>query len=121
MNEEEDVLRRARLRPPSEALDGRIEQLLKAPPARRPSVFTRNVLLWQCAAACTVCTVSAFFAGTFARGPESKPRAVAEVHYVIQAQPQAFDVFDWTKYPKKSAPCSALKKYQARFETPSTT
>ena len=121
---EEDLLRQAPLRAPSDALDRRIEMLLAAPRVPRRRWLAQPVQVWQCAAACVLCAIAAFAAGALLHGRGETPSAAAatppastEVRYVIQVD-RPFDVFDWTKYPKKSAPGSVLKtRYTPASET----
>ncbi len=103
---EEDFLRQLPLRQPSEMLDKRIGRMVGFP---RRNVMARRVALWQCVAACAVCTVMAFAAGFLLppRAPQQAP--VSEVRWVLQTPPQPFNVFDWTQYPKRMAPDSVLQ------------
>ena len=107
MNEnDEKWLRDLSLRPPSASLDTRIQQLIAAHgtqplPARR---FT----LWQCAAACAACAAAAFL-GAFTLLPQGEAaQPITQVRYVVETPAPAYDVFDWTKYPKNVAPNSML-------------
>ncbi len=109
MNEEEDVLRRMALAPPTEALDRRVAQLLRETQVRRSWRFSWRVPLWQCAVACLLCAAVAFLAGTLIRGRETATRAVSETRWIVQIKERPFDVFDWTTYPREAAPRSAMK------------
>lgn len=108
-HDEEKRLQGVALRAPSQALDARMERLFAAPAVYRPRLLARPVLAWQCALICILCTTAAFLAGSLTRGKETGASVSPEVRYVIQIEQQAFDVFDWTKYPKRSAPCSLLR------------
>jgi hypothetical protein len=114
---EEDLLRRAALRKPSDALDARMDKLFSTPHVQRAGVLMRPVRLWHVAVACVACAVAAFAAGLLLRAAPESPQRAVEVRYVLQADQQAFDVFDWTRYPKKVAPCSILKKNRTGTES----
>jgi len=105
MNEEE-FLRQLSLREPPKTLDGRVGEMLES---SRPRILVRRIALWQCAAACVLCGLLAFMAGVMLprRGPQKTP--VSEVRWVLQVQPQPFNVFDWTQYPKSMAPDAVLQ------------
>ncbi len=109
---EEELLRSIPLRAPSSALDERIEKLLGAERVKPRRLLTRPIPAWQLAAACATCAAGAFFAGALVYGGRAAPLvqpAPAEVRYVIQVEQRGFDVFDWTKYPKRNAPLSVLQ------------
>jgi len=114
---EEDFLRRAALRKPSETLDARMSKLFAEPRPARVGLLDRPVRIWQLAVACAVCTVAAFTAGMLWRAKPEPPARSVEVRYVLQAEKRPFDVFDWTQYPAKAAPCSVLKKNRALAES----
>jgi hypothetical protein len=113
---EEELLRAIPLRAPSSALDDRMEKLLAAERIQPGRLLTRAVPAWQLAAACAACAAGAFLAGALVYGGKAAPPARDEVRYVVQVEQKAFDVFDWTKYPKKSAPLSVLKAQRAAKE-----
>ncbi len=104
MNEEE-FLRQLPVRPPSKMLDRRVTGILGSP---RPRVMARRVALWQCVAACAVCAALAFAAGAFMPA-RAQNTPLSEVRWVVHVQPQPFNVFDWTQYPKTMAPDSVLQ------------
>ncbi len=106
MRREEDFLRQLPPRQPSEMLDKRIDTMLGSP---RRNVVARPVALWQCAVACAVCAVMAFGAGLLLPGRAHQKAPVSEVRWVLQTQPQNFNVYDWTQYPKRMAPDSVLQ------------
>lgn len=108
---EEKLLRAVPLKAPSSTLGERIEKLLNEQRVKASIPRGRAVSLWQMVAACAACAVAAFLVGmathgwsTAAPGPMPTP-----VRYVIQMDQKGFDVFDWTKYPKNSAPVSLLE------------
>lgn len=108
MNEEE-VLRSRRLRPPSENLDRRIEQLIRTPGEYRERPAARRISFWQCAAACLLCAAAAFVAGRVMSKHGADKGPEVERQYVFQVQPRSFNVFDWTQYPKEMAPDSIVR------------
>ena len=109
-NDEAEFLRQSPLQAPSAELDARMRKLFAAaPPARRPWFLARSMRVWQAVAACMLCAVSAFLAGAHVSGRGPVYAKQPEVRCVVQVEQRAFDVFDWTKYPKKMAPCSVLK------------
>ena len=116
-HEEEDLLRSAALRTPPRMLDARMELLLTARPVYRPRLLARPVLAWKCAMICALCTMAAFLAGVLADKAETGSAGMRELRYVIHLEQQDFDVFDWTKYPKRSAPCSLLRTNIKTFES----
>ncbi|MCX5768869.1 MAG: hypothetical protein NTZ09_01145 [Candidatus Hydrogenedentes bacterium] len=110
---EEDFLRQLPLRQPSEMLDRRIGRMLGSP---RQGVMARRISLWQCAAACAVCAVMAFAAGVLLPARARQHAPVSEVRWVLQTQPQPFNVYDWTQYPKSMAPDSVLQAANTGLE-----
>ena len=113
---EEELLRTIPLQAPSSALDDRMEKLLAAERIQPRRLLTRPIPAWQLAAACAACAAGAFFAGALVYGGKAAPPTRDEIRYVIQVEQRTFDVFDWTKYPKKSAPLSVLKAQRAAKE-----
>ncbi|MCC6144290.1 MAG: hypothetical protein IT368_10835 [Candidatus Hydrogenedentes bacterium] len=105
------------MRAPSADLDARMEKLFAAPRPPRRNVMMRPVRMWHLAAACAACAAIAFLAGLLARdGGQPPPAQTVEVHYVVEDRPQEYDVFDWTRYPKRVAPPSVLKRARNNAE-----
>lgn len=117
MEDDEKELRALALRAPTAELDARVEKLLSVPRAARGSWTQQagpwqQVGFWQCVAACAVCAAVAFAVGVWlpTRGAGAPVAAApVEVHYIVQQEQRAYDVFDWTTYPKKMAPASRLR------------
>lgn len=111
MNEHDEAwLRELPLRGPSASLDTKIEKLIAAQALQ--TARPRNFTWWQCAAACAACVAATYF-GVLSLAPRRAAPAdtapvTTEVHYIVQTQQQPYDMFDWTKYPKKVAPNSMM-------------
>jgi hypothetical protein len=103
MNDKEDMLKRFRVKTPSENLDRRMEQLFAGDPERRTARgFRHPIPLWACAAACVFCAAAVW---TIRPSGNSAAPIIAEpamIRYVVEIHKPGENLFDWTQYPAKT-------------------
>jgi hypothetical protein len=109
MDNLEHHLRKASLEKPSAIHDAAMQRIFTEAQLRRPTLWSTNIALWKCAAACILCLSFGYLLHAYLEPPRAVQPPPPSAVYIIPPDPALSGLFDATQRQQQIPTLDASK------------